>query len=211
MKKRWSIHRYKGFTLVEFLVALSILSVITAVSYTSFVSVRRSIDVGKENEETLREIRKFLEDLDVEISGALYVRGDGGTLFESRRQDVAGSEVSNLKLTTIKPQTFLELGKRAEVIRVEYELSPKEDGSETLILKKNLYYYTLPPRDFDEPFSYIVAEDFSSFLFRFRSDGQWFDTWESEKKESLPDGVELIFSKGNKKYREFFNVFISEM
>jgi general secretion pathway protein J len=211
MKKRLIIRRSRGFTLVEFLIALSILSVIAAVSYTSFVSVRRSINVGRENEEALREIRKFLEDLDAEISGALYIRGDEGTLFESRRQDLAGSEVSNLKLTTIKPQTFLELGKRGEVIRVEYEISQKEDGSETLILKKSLYYYTLPPRDYDEPVSFIVGEDFSSFLFRFRSDGQWFDTWESEKRESLPDGVELIFSKGDKKYREFFNVFISEM
>ncbi len=211
MKKRWIIRQWRGFTLVEFLIAFSILSIIAAVSYTSFVSVRRSINVGRENEEALREIRKFLEDLDAEISGALYIRGDEGTLFESRRQDLAGSEVSDIKFTTIKPQSFLELGKRGEVIRVEYKISQKDDVSETFVLEKSLYYYTLPPRDYDEPISYIVGEDFSSFQFRFRSEGQWFDTWESEKRESLPDGVELIFTKGDKKYREFFNVFISEM
>jgi type II secretion system protein J len=203
--------RVGGFTLIELLIAVSVLSIIVAVSYTSFVSVRKTMVVGKRSLEVMRELRNFLEGLDVEMSGALYVRGDEGTLFQSKRRELGRHEASSLAFTTIMPQSFLETGKRGEVIRVEYEVSQNQYDEDLLVLTKKMYMLSQPPRDFDEPIEFIVGEQFSSFLFRFKSGAQWFETWDTETRKELPDSVELVFSLGGRRYRETFNVYISEM
>ncbi len=200
-----------AFTLIEFLIALAILSIIAAVSFTSFVSVRRTIDMGRRNNELMREIRAFVERLDVELSGSLYIKGDSGTIFVSKREDLGQQRASSIIFTTIMPQTPLELGKRGEVVRVEYEVSPSEAGDQYIALKKRIYLYSLPPREFDEPVEFIVGEEFTSFLFRFKSDGRWFESWDTQSQDELPESIELVFSLGGRKYREFFNVHISEM
>jgi hypothetical protein len=182
-----------------------------AVSYTSFVSVRKTMLVGKRSLQVMREVRSFLERLDVEISGSIYVRGDEGTLFQSKRDEVGQLETSNLVFTTIMPQSLLEAGKRGEVVRVEYEVSQNKNDEELLVLTKRMYMLSLPPRDFDKPVEFVVGEEFSSFQLRFRSGNQWFESWDTETKNELPDGVELVFSLGGRSYREFFNVYISEM
>jgi prepilin-type N-terminal cleavage/methylation domain-containing protein len=84
-----------AFTLIEFLIALAILSIIAAVSFTSFVSVRRTIDMGRRNNELMREIRAFVERLDVELSGALYIKGNEGTIFVSKREDLGQQKASH--------------------------------------------------------------------------------------------------------------------
>jgi hypothetical protein len=109
------------------------------------------------------------------------------------------------------PQTPLELGKRGEVLRVEYEVSPSEADDQYIALRKKIYLYSLPPREFDEPVEYMVGEEFTSFLFRFKSGGRWFESWDTQNQDELPESIELVFSFGGRKYREFFNVYISEM
>lgn len=200
-----------AFTLIEFLIALAILSIIAAVSFTSFVSVRRTIDMGRRNNKLMREVRAFVERLDVELSGSLYIKGDSGTIFVSKREDLGQQRASSIIFTTIMPQTPLELGKRGEVVRVEYEVSPSEAGDQYIALRKRIYLYSLPPREFDEPVEFIVGEEFTSFLFRFKSDGRWFESWDTQSQDELPESIELVFSLGGRKYREFFNVHISEM
>lgn len=200
-----------AFTLIEFLIALAILSIIAAVSFTSFVSVRRTIDMGRRNNELMREIRTFVERLDVELSGALYIKGNEGTIFVSKREDLGQQKASSIIFTTIMPQTPLELGKRGEVLRVEYEVSPSEADDQYIALRKKIYLYSLPPREFDEPVEYMVGEEFTSFLFRFKSGGRWFESWDTQNQDELPESIELVFSFGGRKYREFFNVYISEM
>lgn len=212
LKRKRIAHRLlEAFTLVELLVAMSILSIIAAVSYTSFVSVRRTAEANRRNEERMREIRNFLERLDSELASTLYVRQDKGTLFFSRRFEIGGEKVNNLLFTAIEPQEYFEVGKRGEVVQIAYEVTLSEGTEELLTVTKKLHYYTLPPRDFDEPVEYTIGDDFSSFVLRFRDDGRWVDSWDTEKLNRLPDGVELTFSRGGKTYREFFNVFISEM
>jgi len=88
---------------MELLISLSMLSVIAFVSTTSFVSIRKLTEVTRRNEDALRNIRYFLDRLDVEISGAVLVRRAGETLFQSKRMDINGEKVNNLIFTTVSP------------------------------------------------------------------------------------------------------------
>jgi len=203
--------RWSAFTLIELLISLSILSIVTVIAYTSFVSVRRIVEVHQRNEEMMREVRRFLEKLDVEVSGAVYAKTDEQTLLLSRRLDLGVAWVNNLTFTTLAPQQWLEIGRRGEIIRVEYEVTQNEENTDLFTVKKKLYLHTMMPPESLEPVEYTIRDDFSSFMLRFKSNGKWFDTWDTKKMDRLPDGIELTFSLGDKKYREFFNVFMSEM
>ncbi len=203
--------RLKGFTLVELLISLAILSIIAAVSYTTFVSVKRASEIHRQNDDMLRELRSFLERLDVELNGAVYVRSDKSTHFVSKRKELGSSTTSDLLFATVSPRTFLETGTRSEIIRIEYETTRNTENEEYLTLIKRIYRNTLLPPESAEPFEYTVRSDFTSFLLRFYSAGKWFDSWDTEKMDGLPDGIELTFTIGERKFREYFNVFISEM
>jgi len=203
--------RLKGFTLVELLISLAILSIIAVVSYTTFVSVKKASEIHRQNDEMLRELRSFLERLDVELTGAVYIRNDKSTLFVSKRKEVGSHTASDLLFTTISPRTFLEPGNRSEIIRIEYELARNTENEDYITLSKRIYQNTLLEPESVEPYEYTVRSDFTSFLLRFRSAGKWFDSWDTEKMDGLPDGIELTFTIGERKFREYFNVFISEM
>ena len=213
----------RAFTIIELLIALSIVSVIAAASTLSLSSVNRIVDLQKKNDEMLREMRGFLLRLDREISCSIYVMRDRGTVFESQRREVGGKEVSGLLFTTLLPQEYLELGTRGEIIAVQYFLESSESDSELLVLKKRILYNTLghefrgvsetkdiPVSQEGKTVEYVVREDFTLFQLRFYGSGKWHESWDSQKMNGLPESVELLFSLGGRKYREIFNVFISE-
>lgn len=202
--------RFRAFTLLELMISLSILSVIAALSYTSFVSVRKVVEVNRRNEDILRSIRWFQEKLDVEISGAIYVRRAEQTLFVSERKDYLGKKVNNLTFTTLSPQSYLEIGTRGEILKVVYEVEQNKDNNELLVVTKKVFYNLLSPEFRQEPVEYVIRPDFGSFTLRFYKGGKWYDSWDTEEMDLLPEGIELLFSIDGKQYREFFNVYISE-
>ena len=97
------------------------------------------------------------------------------------------------------------------MLHIEYEVSASEAGEQFIAVKKKIYLYNVPPGDFDEPVEFLVGDRFTSFLFRFKSEGRWLESWDTEKRNELPENIELVFSLGGRKYREIFNVYISEM
>jgi len=216
--------RCKGFTVIELLIALSILSVIAAAAVVSFSSVNRVVDLQKKNDEKVRDMRALLERLDREISGAVYIERDRGTLFVSQRRDTAAGRANGLLFTTVLPQDYLELGTRGEIVAIQYLVEPNESARELLVLKKRTLYNvlgrdfrgstvgerTLPAPGEYGVSEYVIRDDFTVFQLRFYGDGKWYESWDSEKMNGLPDSVELIFSLGDRKYREIFNVFISK-
>jgi type II secretion system protein J len=203
--------KHGAFTLFELLISMAILSIIAYLSTSSFISMRKIVDVNRANEEVLRNIRSFLESLDVEISGAILVGRAEETLFVSKRTDIMGENVNNLIFTTISPQQYLEIGKRDEVIKVEYEVKENEDNPDLLVVTKKVYYHILTDERSQEPVVFDIRNDFTDFMLRFYRQGKWHDTWDSTISSQLPERVELTFSLGGTKYREYFNVYISEM
>jgi type II secretion system protein J len=203
--------RHGAFTLFELLVSIAILSIIALLSTSSFISMRKIVDVNRANEEVLRNTRSFLERLDVEVSSAILVGRAEETLFVSKRTDIMGENVNNLIFTTIAPQQYLEIGIRDEIIKVEYEVKENEDNPDLLVVTKKIYYHVLTSERLAEPVVFDIRNDFTSFMFRFYKQGKWHDNWDSKISSQLPERIELTFSLGGTRYREFFNVYISEL
>ena len=215
---------FKGFTLIELLIAITIVSVIAAACVVSFTSVNRVVDLHRQNDERLRDLRGFLENADVEISSAFYERDDKRTIFFSQRREIGDREVNNLMFTTVHPQYYLELGLRGEILNVQYIVESNEDNPGLLTLRKRILFNTFSNEvqtlSFESEYAsliengamaeYVIRDDFTLFQLRFYSEGKWHDSWDTRKQKRLPESIELIFSLGGNKYRELFNIFMSE-
>jgi len=207
-----------AFTLVELLVSLAILAVISSLSFSSFQSISRVVDVNRENERAQRSVRGFIDRLDEELAGAIFVRTSDETLFVSKRQEIGGKNINSLAFTTIMPQRYLEVGERDEIVKVEYRVERSEKDEKLLVVSKLIYTRLLSPYPEREPepgpdtgvAEFLVRDDFTDFTMRFSKGGKWYDSWDSKQMNLIPDGVELVFSLGGKTFREYFNIFINE-
>ena len=217
-KRRTPERGLPAFTLVELLVALSILAVIASLSFSSLQSINRVVDVNRQNERAQRSVRGFVDRLDGELAGAIFVRTSGETLFLSKRQEIGGKNVNSLAFTTLMPQRYLEVGDRDEIVKVEYRVERNEENGGLLVVRKRVFTRLLSPYPEREPApgpesgvaEFLVRDDFTQFTMRFYRSGKWYESWDSKQMNLVPDGVELIFSLGDKTFREYFNVFIYE-
>ncbi len=217
-KRRTRRRRLPSFTLIELLVSLSILAVISALSFSSFQSINRVVEVNRGNERAQRSVRGFVDRLDAELAGAIYVRTAGETLFLSEREEIDGRSINTLEFTTLMPQEYLEIGRRDEIVKVKYRVERSEEGEGLLVVKKRIFTCLLNPYPEREPepgpesgvAEFVVRDDFTGFAMRFYKGGRWYDSWDSKQMNLAPDGVELVFSLGDKTFREYFNVFIYE-
>ena len=205
--------KFRSFTLVELLIALSILSIIAYLSASSFISIRRATEWNSQNVETRRAVDNLIDTLDNELASALYISSNKRTLFRSNRTENAGIKINDLRFSYIDPISFYELNKRDEVVEVEYEVE-KDGGIENKYrIDKRIWYFAMHP---DRPEERnpdardTVLENVDFFTMRFYSKGKWYDSWDTEKMRELPDMVELDLSVNGKEYREYFNVCISE-
>jgi type II secretion system protein J len=213
-----SARGFPAFTLIELLVSLAILAVIASLSFSSFQSINRIVDVNRRNERAQLSVRGFVDRLDAELAGAIFVRTAGETLFVSKRQEIGGKNASSLAFTTIMPQRYLEVGDRDEIVKVEYRVERSEETDGLLVVRKRVITRLLSPYPEREaepgPDSgvaeFLIRDDFTEFTMRFNKGGRWYESWDSKQMNLVPDGVELIFSLGDKTFREYFNVFIYE-
>jgi type II secretion system protein J len=200
--------RLSAFTLIELLTALAILTVISGLGVISFSSIRRSSEAGARAEERSREVRSFLNRLDVELSGAVQRRDEESTFFSSSREPVGAAETSTLSFATISPQVPYELIERGEVIRVEYLVRQHESGDLVLVKRLWLNIHAVGSPD---PVEFPVIDEVDSFLLRFSKGNTWHDDWNPESMGGLPESVELTFEAGGRSYRERFNLYMAEL
>lgn len=203
----------KSFTLVELLIALSILSIITYMSASSFVSIRKATEWSGQNAEIRKKVYTLVDNLNNELSSVIYISSNRRTTFKSVRTNEAGVEINNLRFCFISPISFYELAKRDELVEVEYTVKQDEKSVNKYMVNKRIWYYARFPdkpeqRDPDASYTLITNVDF--FRLRFYSRGKWYDSWDTDKIKDIPEMIELDFSLNSKEYREYFNVYISK-
>lgn len=163
----------RGFTLLEVLLALAIVSIILAALYSSFFMAHRAVTGEEDSLVRLHEVRTLMDMIRKEVEAA--VPGRETDAFIIRDRDMYGNQASELSFSTHNSPL-------AGPGRVEYYV---EEEDERLVLVKRL----TPPGKEEEGMEAEALEEVVSFTLEALQDGSWLKTWQGP---GLPE--ELIIT-----------------
>jgi general secretion pathway protein J len=170
-----------GFTLIEILIAVAILSIVLAALYSTFFLAHKAIDGMDEAMVKLQESRRALDILKCELDSA-YVSADKHTFFRISDRDFFGKGASQLDFTT-----FSTL--RPGLSRISYYVEEK-DGKMDLLKKVESPYSPA-----GETKGFAIIEDLSGFTVEAKYDNDtWVRTWDTEINRGKPLEIRISLS-----------------
>ena len=155
----------KGFTLIEVLISLVILSIIAIVS-TNFL--QSSIDLRNQSKSKVDDIKVF-------NLGVSTIRRDLMSTVNLPMRDNFGNQLPNfIGSNTDKKITFLGFinridSSRSSISRIEYLFD------DTKFIRR--VYFTADPYDSDDHIDSVIFDNIDDVEISFLSDNRWFTEW----------------------------------
>ena len=155
----------KGFTLIEVLISLVILSIIAIVS-TNFL--QSSIDLRNQSKSKVNDIKVF-------NLGVSTIRRDLMSTVNLPMRDNFGNQLPNfIGSNTDKKITFLGFinridSSRSSISRIEYLFD------DTKFIRR--VYFTADPYDYDDHIDSVIFNNIDDLEISFLSDNRWFTEW----------------------------------
>ena len=155
----------KGFTLIEVLISLVILSIIAIVS-TNFL--QSSIDLRNQSKSKVDDIKVF-------NLGVSTIRRDLMSTVNLPMRDNFGNQLPNfIGSNTDKKITFLGFinridSSRSSISRIEYLFN------DTKFIRR--VYFTADPYDYDDHIDSVIFNNIDDLEISFLSDNRWFTEW----------------------------------
>ena len=155
----------KGFTLIEVLISLVILSIIAIVS-TNFL--QSSIDLRNQSKSKVDDIKVF-------NLGVSTIRRDLMSTVNLPMRDNFGNQLPNfIGSNTDKKITFLGFinridSSRSSISRIEYLFD------DTKFIRR--VYFTADPYDYDDHIDSVIFYNIDDVEISFLSDNRWFTEW----------------------------------
>jgi general secretion pathway protein J len=166
-----------GFTLIEVLIAVTILSVILVAVYSTFFLSYKAIEGTDESMVRLQESRRAIDILRCELDSALYREKDANTFFRIQDRDFYGKQASQLSFTTFSPL-------RPGLSGISYYVEEKD--SKLKLVKK----IGSPYRE-EEPEGVDIIEDLEAFLIEAKYQDKWVRTWDAEISRNKPEEIRI--------------------
>ena len=159
----------KGFTLIEVLISLVILSIIAIVS-TNFL--QSSIDLRNQSKSKVDDIKVF-------NLGVSTIRRDLMSVVNLPMRDNFGNQLPNfIGSNTDKKITFLSFinridSSRSSISRIEYLFD------DTKFIRR--VYFTADPYDYDDYIDSVIFNNIDDVEISFLIDNRWFTEWPAGK------------------------------
>ncbi len=196
--------RGNGFTLLEVLISLVLLTILLGTVYSSFFTIQRALDRFDGVSLKYHEVRTALDAMRREIEGAFIknLNPQDHTAFIIKDRDIFGNPASFLQLTSF---TFKGSGSKTVLYHVE-------GGENSLVLFKtesNPFLLITDPSVMDslrgKGFTSEIAEEIMGFTVEAYYKNKWIKTWDTNTKEipDLPETVRISieFDDGGKKVK----------
>lgn len=187
LKKVWRLRDGDGFTLIEVLIAVAILSIVLAAVYSTFFLSHRAIDGMDESMLKLQESRRALDILKRELDSAYVDIEDEQTQLKILDRDIYGKQASQLTVTAFSPL-------RPGVSKISYYV---EDKDKKLVLFKKLE----SPYKKEETEGVDIIEDLEEFTLEARYNDSWVRTWDTGVNKDMPYEIKITLTmlvKGRK-------------
>lgn len=178
-----------GFTLLETLVALLLLTIVAGALYTSYFTVIRARDRATKGGEGRRELRGTLDLIRREIDSALFRSGNKRLPpFVVEDRDVFGKPASSLEFVTIAPPSTDERP-GSDMVVVKYGVKEKEKERRLVLTREATDLYGSV-----KPIPYPQMEEIEGFLVECYDAGKWVRSWNTELNSKLPERVKVTIT-----------------
>jgi general secretion pathway protein J len=180
--------RGRGFTLIELVIAIAIMSMVLAALYSSFLLAERAVVQVGGSSLKLQESRAFIDTLKRELESLRYSRDNAYCVFKINDRDFHGRQASSLTMTTTTP---LIKG----LAKINYAIEER-DGR--LVITKSMA--SAFSREAEENRMELL-EDIESFTLQAKYQDIWVKTWDSSLSKDAPGEVKITLTlrmKGNR-------------
>jgi len=181
--------RGRGFTLIELVIAIAIMSVVLAALYSSFLLADRALVQVGESSLKLQESRAFVDTLKRELESIRYSPDNSFCVFKINDRDFYGRQASSLTMTTTTP---LMKG----LAKINYAIEER-DGS--LVITKSMV--SAFSQEAEENRVDLV-EDIESFTLQAKYQDLWVKTWDSSLSKNAPAEVKITLTMRMKSNKE---------
>ena len=172
-----------GFTLIEVLVSLTLLTIVVGSVYSTFHTVQRAINRFNGISLKYHEARTTLDFMRREIESSIFEplleekSNENPTRFIIRDRDVFGKSTSALHFTAFSSQYN-------SVQNIQYYI--EENEGHLLLFKKQG-----PAVLSEEAYTLELIEDIESFTVETLFDGKWVRTWNAEETGGIPERIRI--------------------
>jgi general secretion pathway protein J len=178
----------RGFTLVEILVAISILAIVLTSVYGIFTSVSLARGRLDADSADYHRARVIFDRLGRELRGAYFNPNYDDLEFAG--ESIDGGNLQELELTTTAVSPLSQIG--SGVARVRYRLvADPEDAAGRLVLLRSEQPAYQPSNNGTDADMMRLAAGIESLLIRFYAEDQWQTGWEGRVAGGLPEMVEM--------------------
>ncbi len=184
----------KGFTLLEVMLAMLILTFFVATIYSSFSTMSQSVKNAETDRDVTDLARTLIAKMTDDITNAYYVAGMQETFFYGKSSTTSADEprFDSLALTTLtnwrRPGS-----KETDLWEVGYRFQDKADGSGKLLIRseKRELSKDVPPLEGET--DYVLTDRVAALQLRYYNGSTWMDDWDNRNSRAaaLPKEVEL--------------------
>ncbi|CAH5695603.1 MULTISPECIES: type II secretion system minor pseudopilin GspJ [Klebsiella] len=178
------IQRARGFTLVEMLLALTILAALSVAAVTVLQNVMRADTLTRDKGERIQMLQQTFSQMAADFSQIIPRRSrDSASLFFAGRFQL-GSDDWAIAFSRNGWPNPLGLLPRSEIQNVSYRLR----GSHL----ERLSYDQQDPLPGSLPTVTVMQRNVQAFRLRFYASGRWLDEWQQPQR--LPQGLEVTLT-----------------
>lgn len=171
----------KGFTLIEMLLALALLSIVLGALYSTFFLSHRAMEGIDGGLVKLQECRMAIDIIGREIDSAVYNEGNKYSVFTVEDRDIYGKQASRFFFTALSPLI-------PGLSTLSYSVEEK-DGKLTLLKKVKSAYGKANTDKGTE-----LLDDIENFIVEVKDNGKWIRTWNAMESKRVPDEIRVTIT-----------------
>ncbi len=170
-----------GFTLLEMLLAIALLSIVLVAIYGTFFVSQKAIEGADDTLVRLQEGRMALDILRRELASAVFSGSNNLTLFTMNETDIYDKKVSKLSFTAFSPYI-------PGLANIEYYV--EERNGKLVLLKKINPYWNIDTKMKGAE----IIDDIEGFTVESLYNGKWVSIWDTGETGKVPDELRVTIT-----------------